>query len=198
MTTAQILPFLLFAVVAAITPGPSNVIVASAGANVGVRGGLPSLLGVVLGMGFMLFVVTLGLGSLVLGNPLVLAALKWGGVVFLLWLAWKIATARHGKGMTDGAVVGFWQAAAFQWINPKAWLIATSAVGAYLQIEGAGALSQALWLGSLFILAALPSTFVWLAFGAGMQRLLRSEQAARRFNLVMAMLLASSILLIFH
>lgn len=198
MTIAQILPFLLFAFVAAITPGPSNVILASAGANVGVRGGLPCAFGVVLGMGFMLFVVALGLGSLVLGNPLVMTGLKVGGIAFLLWLAWKIATAKPGKGMTNGNVVGFWQAAAFQWVNPKSWLIATSAVGAYLQTGGVGALGQALWLSSLFITAALPSSFVWLAFGAGMQRFLQTEQAARRFNIAMGALLAASILLLVH
>jgi threonine/homoserine/homoserine lactone efflux protein len=194
VTTEQILPFLLFAVVAAISPGPSNIIVASAGANGGVLRGLPCLFGVGFGMGFMMFVVALGLGSLVLGHPTLLLALKWGGVLFLLWLAWKIATARHGKTASSNDVVGFWQAAAFQWVNPKSWLVTTSAVGAYLQAGSVSALAQAVWFGSLFVLASLPSCFVWLAFGATMQRFLQTEQAARRFNIVMGALLAGSIL----
>ena len=93
MTAEQATGFLLFAIVAAITPGPSNLIVTSTGATVGIVRGLPALAGVAVGMGFMMFLVAFGLGSLVLGQPLILLLLKVGGVGFLLWLAWKIATA---------------------------------------------------------------------------------------------------------
>lgn len=87
MTTEQAVAFLLFAVVAAVTPGPSNVMLTAAGANAGVGRGLPCLLGVVVGMGLMMFLVPLGLGSLVLAHPLALRLLNWGGAAFLLWLA---------------------------------------------------------------------------------------------------------------
>jgi threonine/homoserine/homoserine lactone efflux protein len=196
MTTDQAIAFVLFAVVAAITPGPSNVILASMGANAGVRRGLPCLIGTAAGMGFMMFVVTFGLGTLILESPALLQALKWGGIGFLLWLAWKIATATHGPEANDGTIIGFWGASAFQWINPKSWLIAASAAGAYLPAGTANALAPSAALGLLFVLAALPSCFVWLAFGASAQRLLRSERELRAFNLTMATLLAGSILLI--
>ena len=195
MTTEQALAFVLFAIVAAITPGPSNFILASAGAAVGVRHGLPCLFGVAVGMGFMMFLVTLGLGGVVLGHPLVLRGLRWGGVGFLLWLAWKLATAGRGGAAAARAAVGFWQAAALQWVNPKSWLVSASAAGAYLHAEGAGAFVQSVWFGVLFVVAALPSCFVWLAFGAAVQRLLRTERAARGFNIVMGGLLAGSIVL---
>jgi threonine/homoserine/homoserine lactone efflux protein len=195
MTTEQAIAFFLFAVVAAITPGPSNLILTSTGANVGLLRGLPCLAGVAIGMGLMMFLVAFGLGSLVLESPLLSQGLKWCGIGFLLWLAWKIATARHGKATSEQKYVGFWQAAAFQWINPKSWLVSASAIGAYLQAQAGGALQQSLYFGVLFVLAALPSCFVWLAFGAALQRFLRTERASRMFNLSMGALLAGSVIL---
>ena len=195
MTAEQALAFVLFAIVAAVTPGPSNIVLASTGATVGVRRGLPCLLGVATGMGLMMFLVALGLGSVVLAHPLVLHGLRWGGIGLLLWLAWKIATAGRGGATATRAAVSFWQAAALQWVNPKSWLVSASAAGAYLHAEGAGAFVQSVWFGVLFVLAALPSCFVWLAFGATVQRFLQTERAAKGFNIVMGVLLAGSIML---
>lgn len=195
MTAQQAVAFFLFAVVAAITPGPSNLILTSIGATSGVLRGLPSLCGVAIGMGLMLFVIALGLGSLVLASPVIVYALKWFGVGFLLWLAWKIATAGGGEAAGDTNHVGFWRAAAFQWVNPKSWLVSASAIGTYLQASASSALTQALLFGVLFVLAALPSCFVWLAFGAAIQRMLRSDRAARWFNVALGALLAASVLL---
>ena len=196
MTAEQAIAFFLFAFVAAITPGPSNLILTSTGASVGVLRGLPSLFGVAAGMGLMMFLVTFGLGSLVHDSPILYQALKWGGVAFLLWLAWKIATARHSDTDADEKrPVGFWGAAAFQWVNPKSWLVSASAAGTYLHAATGNVFVQAVSFGVLFILAALPSCFVWLAFGAGVQRLLHGERAARIFNIAMGALLAGSVLL---
>lgn len=195
MTAGQAIAFLLFAVVAAITPGPSNLILTSTGAAVGVRRGLPALVGQVVGMGLMLFIVAVGLGSLVLTSPLIIQGLKWCGIGFLLWLAWKIATAGRSEATADRVRVGFWQAAAFQWVNPKAWLVCVGAVGTYFQAGAGTAFGQSIALALLFIVAALPSCFVWLAAGASVQRFLRTARAARIFNVTMAALLAGSILL---
>jgi threonine/homoserine/homoserine lactone efflux protein len=195
VTTEQALAFILFAVVAAITPGPSNIILASTGASVGVRRGLPCLFGVAIGMGLMIFLIALGLGSIVLEHPLVRTTLKWGGISLLLWLSWKIATAARGDAGVAREGIGFWQAAALQWVNPKSWLVSASAVGAYLRTEAAGPLVQSLSFGVLFVLATLPSCFVWLAFGATAQRLLQTDRAARGFNVVMGLLLAGSVML---
>lgn len=196
MTAEQAIAFFLFAFVAAITPGPSNLILTSTGASVGVLRGLPGLFGVAAGMGLMMFLVTFGLGSLVHDSPILYQALKWGGVAFLLWLAWKIATARHSETDADEKrPVGFWGAAAFQWVNPKSWLVSASAAGTYLHAATGNVFVQAVSFGVLFILAALPSCFVWLAFGAGVQRLLHGARAARIFNIAMGALLAGSVLL---
>ena len=196
MAAGQAIGFFLFAVVAAITPGPSNLIITSTGARVGMARGLPALVGVAAGMGLMIFVVAFGLGSLVLGHPVVLLLLKLGGAGFLLWLAWKIATAGRSDIATDKKPVGFWGAAAFQWVNPKSWLVSVSGVGAYLHAQAGSALTQAIVFGLLFVLAALPSCFVWLAFGASLQRFLQTERAARVFNVAMGLLLAAAVVLV--
>jgi threonine/homoserine/homoserine lactone efflux protein len=196
MTIDRAVAFLVFAVVAAVTPGPSNVMLTAAGAASGVLRGLPCLFGVTTGMGLMLFIVPLGLGGLVLGHPLALAALKWGGAAFLLWLAWKIATSAGPEATGERRPVGFVEAAVFQWVNPKSWLVSVSAAGTYLSAESGSAVVQSALLGGLFFLAALPSCLVWLAFGAAVQRLLRSRRAVRTFNIALGVLLALSVALI--
>jgi len=197
MTTEQTAAFVLFAVVAAVTPGPSNVMLTAAGANGGVVRGLPCLVGVTAGMGLMMFVVPLGLGSLILRNPLVLKALNWAGAAFLLWLSWKIATSRRMDSLPESRPVGFIGAAVFQWVNPKSWLVTASAAGAFLHTGAGSPVLQSALFGGLFVLVALPSCFVWLAFGATAQRLLQTPRRLRAFNITMGILLALSIGLIF-
>jgi threonine/homoserine/homoserine lactone efflux protein len=112
------------------------------------------------------------------------------------WLAWKIATAdRAGAGARDTAPVGFVGAAAFQWINPKSWLVSASAAATFLDARADGAVAQAAALGLVFVLAALPACLPWLAFGAVLQRFLRSPRARRTFNGAMGALLAASVIL---
>ncbi len=196
MTTEQAVAFLIFAVVAAVTPGPSNVMVTAAGANAGILRGLPCLFGVTTGMGLMMFLVPLGLGSLVLAHPLALRALNWGGAAFLLWLAWKIATSASLDSATAGDPVGYVGAAVFQWVNPKAWLVTASAAGTFLHADSGSPVVQAAALGGLFALAALPSGFLWLAFGASVHHVLGTRRRLRAFNITMGVLLALSIALI--
>lgn len=189
--------FLLFAVVAAVTPGPSNIMLTAAGAQGGVVRGLPCLFGVSTGMGLMMSVVPLGLGSVVLERPTVLGTLRWAGAAFLLWLAWKIATSgAHGDAGPRPEPVGYLGAATFQWVNPKSWLVTTSAASAFLDADAGSPIVQAASLGALFVLAALPSGFLWLAFGAAVQHVLHSRRRLRVFNVTMGALLALSIVLI--
>lgn len=195
MTASQAITFLLFAVVAAITPGPSNLVLTSTGASVGLLRGLPCLAGVVIGMGFMMFLVAFGLGNVVLASPWLILILKWGGIAFLLWLSWKIATAGRSEVTTNKQPLGFWGAAAFQWINPKSWLVSVSAVSVYLHPTAGTAFIQAMGFGLLFILASLPSCFIWLAFGASLQRFLSTKRSARIFNVAMGVVLAASVIL---
>jgi threonine/homoserine/homoserine lactone efflux protein len=197
MTLEQAVAFFLFSVAAAGTPGPSNTLLTATGAAVGVLRGLPCLLGVALGMGLMMFIVAFGLGSVILHHPAVLEGIKWCGAAVLCWLAWKIATAGRSGTAPTGPPVGFIGAAAFQWINPKSWLVCASAAATFLQDGASSALIQSAAFGLTFVLASLPSCLPWLAFGAVLQRVLRSERARRIFNAVMGALLAASVLLIF-
>lgn len=195
MTLEQTVTFFMFSVAAAGTPGPSNVLLTATGAQVGVRRGLPCLLGVGLGMALMMFLVAFGLGSVILRSPYVLTGIRWCGAAFLCWLAWKVATARRASAEADAEPVGFIGAAAFQWVNPKSWLVCASAAATFLDARGGSALAQSAALGLVFFLAVLPSCLPWLAFGAALQRLLQSERAFRIFNGAMGVLLAASVLL---
>jgi threonine/homoserine/homoserine lactone efflux protein len=194
MTREQAVAFFVFSVVAAGTPGPSNALLTATGANVGALRGLPTLLGVAAGMGLMMFIVAYGLGTVILQNPMVVLVVKWCGAAVLCWLAWKIATAGRPSAATDTRPLGFVGAAAFQWINPKSWLVCASAAATFLDQGAGSAVGQSVAFALTFVAAALPSCFPWLAFGAVLHRVLRSEHAVRIFNGVMGALLAISAL----
>lgn len=197
MSYEQIAAFFVFALVAAVTPGPSNVLLTATGLQVGLLRGLPALFGVSAGMGSMMFLAAYGLGALVLQHPQVMQAVRWGGAAFLLWLAWKIATAPVGHGDTDAPrPAGFFGAALLQWVNPKAWLVSAGAVATYLPGEANSALLRAVVFTLVFVSAALPSGFIWLAFGAAAQRLLHDLRRQRGFNIAMGLTLAASVVMI--
>jgi threonine/homoserine/homoserine lactone efflux protein len=191
---AQVIAFLTFSAAMAGTPGPSNAMLTVVGAKAGVRRGLASLFGQVAGMGAMLFAVTLGLGSLLLSHSWALEVVKWGGVAMLCLMAWRIATAGYVAGGAD-APAGFLGMAVFQWANPKGWLVSVAAVATFMSRSAGSALGQAVLLATLFMLAALPSCFPWLAFGAALQRFLRTPRSWLVFRLAMAGLLAASVVI---
>ncbi len=196
MSHEQVAAFFVFAIVTSITPGPNNVMLTATGANVGVRRGLPHMFGVALGFALMIFMVAVGLGGALLESPAAMQVLRVAGIAVLLWLAWKIATAGRSGAAAGRRPIGFFEAAAFQWVNPKAWLICASAVGSFLDADGAGALPQAMLFALIFIVAGLPCMTVWLGFGAAMQRVLRTDRALRLFNIAMGALLAATVVVL--
>lgn len=196
MSPERIAAFAVFAVVTSITPGPNNVMLTATGANVGIRRGLPHVFGVALGFGLMLFLVAVGAGSVLTDNPSIMYALRVGGIAVLLWLAWKIATAGRTEAAARERPIGFFEAAAFQWVNPKAWLFCASAVGGFLEPAGAPPATQAALFSVITVTLGIPCMLVWLGFGAGMQRLLRTDGALRTFNVAMGLLLAATALVL--
>lgn len=198
MTPDQIAAFFLFSVIAAVTPGPSNVLLVATGAQAGFWRGLPCLFGVSAGMGSMMFLAAYGFGSILLGHPQALLVVRICGAAFLLWLSWKIASAPVGpQAEANARPAGFFGAAALQWVNPKAWLVSAGAVATYLPAAGeGGAWMQSMLFAAVFVAAALPSGFVWLVFGAAAQRLLRSPRRQRIFNITMGVALAVSVTMI--
>lgn len=195
MSPEQLFAFAIFAFATSATPGPNNVMLTATGANVGVRRGLPHMFGVGLGFGLMVFLVAAGIGAALIDSPMAMRTLRIAGVAVLLWLAWKIATARRTESGERERPIGFFEAVAFQWVNPKAWLICASAVGTFLQTD-AGAVRQAAMFGAIFVVVGLPVMFAWLSFGAAMQRFLRSDRALHAFNIAMGVLLAATVLLL--
>lgn len=196
MTFDAMTAFIVFALAAAVTPGPSNVMVMAAGARAGLVGGLPCLAGVVAGMALLIGAAALGLGGVVIALPGAMAALRWGGAALLLWLAWQIARAPPMQAGARAEPVGFWRALAFQWINPKSWIVAASAAATYSSTASSTPFGRALLMGGLFAAAAAPSGLLWLAFGSALQRTLTDARRARGFNAAMGLLLAASVVVV--
>lgn len=186
--------FLPFAVVSAFTPGPNNLLLAASGANFGIRRTIPHVLGVVCGFPLLVLASGLGLGAVFERHPEVHSALKLGGAAFLIYLAWRIATpARRTADAAPSRPLTFLEAALFQWVNPKAWLFAVSAIATFTTVGGRASTEIAVIL-AICTLVSIGSTISWTAFGAGLNRFLQeSPRAHRAFNVGMALLLVLSI-----
>lgn len=180
-----------FAFATSVTPGPNNMMLLASGVNFGLRRTLPHLLGVSLGHALMVFLVGVGLAGVFVAVPALSVVLKVLATVYMLWLAWKIATAApKAPGAAAGRPFTFLQAAAFQWVNPKAWAMALSATTIYASGPSASAMAQ---VALVFGLVNLPSVWVWAALGQLLRRWLAQGQRLRWFNLVMAVLLVASL-----
>jgi len=180
---------LLFSVVMAFTPGPNNMMLASSGATYGVRRTLPHLFGVSVGFPVMILLVGLGLASILLASPRLQLAMKIVSCVYLLWLAVQIGRSKSTGDAASGKPMTFLAAAAFQWINPKAWLYAVGAISAYTSGSGTQLYTQVVIIN---IAVSLGSTTTWATFGAAIRRFLRTPGTLRLFNLLMALLLVGS------
>lgn len=180
-----------FAFVTSATPGPNNMMLMASGANFGLRRSIPHMLGVSLGFGLMVAMLGLGVDRVIAASPMLETALKWISLAYMLWLAWKIATAApvdHDPD-TQARPFTFLQAAAFQWVNPKAWAMALGALSAYAAGAG-GAVIVAL----VFVSMNLPAISIWTAMGQWLRGWLATPVRLRMFNVSMAGLLIVSML----
>lgn len=179
-----------FAFVTSITPGPNNLMLMASGANFGFRRTIPHMLGVSLGHALMVLLVGLGLNGLFQAVPTAKTALKVASVIYMLWLAWKIAqSAAPGEGKSAARPMTSLQAAAFQWVNPKAWAMALGAISAYAQ----GGLVSIITVCLIFASVNLPSVAVWAKAGEGMRHWLSDPRRLTLFNWTMAGLLVLSL-----
>ncbi len=179
-----------FAFVTSITPGPNNLMLLASGTHFGWRRSLPHLLGISFGFGVMLALVGLGLGQVFTRHPALHDVLKWASLAYLLYLAWRVATAAPpgGEGPRgDSRPMGFWAAALFQVINPKAWAMALTAVTAYGEL-GIAAVT------AVFVLVNLPCCGSWALLGEQMRRWLHRPRALQAFNWGAAALMVASVL----
>ena len=187
---------ILFCFVSGVTPGPNNIMLMTSGVNFGFRRTLPHLVGVVLGFAAMVALIGLGLDAIFARFPQLMPVMRWAGAAYLLWLAWRIANSGPMReGAAEGRPLGFFGAAAFQWINPKGWVMAISALTAYSVTDDYTISVLAVALTYLAI--GFPSSGAWVVFGSAMRRALRDPGIARAFNLTMAALLVASIVPIF-
>ncbi|MCL3882226.1 LysE family translocator [Marivita sp. GX14005] len=181
-----------FALVTVITPGPNNLMLMTSGANFGFRRSIPHMIGV--GLGFPLMIVPVGLGVMQVFDmwPVSYTVLKVASVLYMLWLAWKIANAAPPKDAPDGAgtPLSFLQAAAFQWVNPKAWSMALGAITLYATGRDLAAI---LWVACTYVAMGCISTTSWTILGQQLRRLLNRPARLRIFNGAMALLLVASL-----
>ena len=194
MTENILLALAGFALATSITPGPNNLMLMASGANFGLRRSVPHMLGVSLGHAFMIVLVGLGLIRAFEAWPVLHTAMKLVGIAYLLWLAFKIARAAPPReGEAEGRPLTFIQAAAFQWVNPKGWFMAVTALSLYAPSKSAGAI---LVVAAVFAIVNLPSILLWTATGHTIRRFLTSPSRLRAFNWTMAGLLVASLVLL--
>lgn len=191
MTFETLTALAVFAFVSSATPGPNNLMLMASGANFGYRRSIPHMLGISVGFMVMMFAVGSGLIQLFDRIPIIYDILKVASVIYMLWLAWKIANAAPIRKNEDaGAPMTFLQAAAFQWVNPKAWAMALTAITVYV---GDAAI---IWLGGaalMFATVNLPSVSIWTVAGQQLQRFLTNPRRLRIYNWTMAALLIASL-----
>lgn len=192
MTYDLVLALSLFALVSSITPGPNNLMLMASGANFGFRRTIPHMLGV--GIGFTLMIVLVGIGLVQIFDlyPISHQILKVVSVIYLFWLARKIANAAPPEGdvASESTPITFIQAALFQWVNPKAWTMALTAITAYTPNQTLGSV---IWVALVFGIVNLPSVSLWTVLGEQMARFLTSAARLRAFNWLMAALLVASL-----
>lgn len=186
--------FLVFALVAGFTPGPNNLMLATSGVNFGLRRTMPHVLGVVAGFPVLFAAVGAGLGGLFERFAWLHVVLAIAGSMYLLWLAWKIAfSAVVTNGANTSRPLTFWQAAAFQWVNPKGWMMVITAISVYTE-AGDDYLRQLAVMTAISLLITIGSTSTWAVFGVGIRRLFEHRpRVLRAFNIVMGLLLVASI-----
>ncbi|KPY88055.1 LysE family translocator [Pseudomonas syringae pv. tagetis] len=188
-----LLAFTLFAFVTSITPGPNNMMLLASGVNFGFSRTLPHMLGISIGFFVLVLAVGFGLGSVFKAWPVLYTILRYVGAAYLLYLAWKIATSKPASDEVDsqGKPLGFMSAALFQWVNPKAWIMAIGAISTYTPMQGY--FYNVVVISAVFALINLPSVGIWTGFGSLLRNVLREPLGLRLFNGVMALLLVASL-----
>ena len=186
------LALVLFAFTTSITPGPNNMMLFASGVNFGFRRTIPHMFGIGVGFFSLLIGVGLGLGALLHTVPVVYTVLKFAGGAYLVWIAWKIASSRSiSEGKSAVRPMSFFSAAAFQWVNPKAWVMAVTAMATYTNPELY--LGSVLLVGLAFAAVNVPSVSTWAGFGSALREWLSDPVRLKWFNISMAVLLVASL-----
>lgn len=207
MPIEQLIALMGFVVVMTGTPGPNNMMLLASGANFGFRRSIPHILGITIGCQSLLLAIALGLGQLLIRFPVLEVVLKILCGAALLYLTWGLVKPAFAPTpvlvqpkTNDAPVVTkpltLWQAAMFQWVNPKAWMMMLTAIATYTQPQTIW--SNTLLIGLLFAVLGMPVISLWNLFGASLRTFLLDPQKARVFNLVMGALLLGSMYPLFQ
>ena len=184
----------IFAISTTITPGPNNIMLMSSGVNFGIKRSMPHLLGIVCGFVPMLLVIGLGMNEIFIQFPIIYQIIKVVGVFYLLYLAYLIGNASNISLQAGIAnPISFVKAAAFQWLNPKAWVMATGAISTYTTLTSSFHW-QVLYIAFVFMIIAFPCLFFWLIGGTQIKKYLAHSWQQKLFNVTMALLLVASII----
>jgi len=191
MEYQQLIPLITFSIVSSVSPGPNNIMLMTSGANVGFIRTIPHMLGITLGFSLMVVLVGFGLIELFTAYPIMQQSLRIASMLYLLYLAVKIAKS---KPMTNDASdykpMSFLSAASFQWVNPKAWTMALTAISVY---AASAELRDILLVSLIFGLVNVPSVSLWTTAGKQLQGILQAPAKIKVFNYSMAGLLVLSI-----
>ena len=191
MTPDLLAALAAFCFVSSVTPGPNNMMLLASGVNFGFRRTVPHMLGIGLGFGAMVGVVGLGLAGIFTAWPPARTVLMALSAAYLVWLAWRIAHAAAPQaGAGGGRPMTFWQAAAFQWVNPKAWTMALGAIALYAPGQDPAAVAI---VAAVFVVVNVPTVAIWAGAGLALAGLLRNPVWLRRFNRTMAAALVASL-----
>lgn len=194
MDPATLTALVVFAFTTSITPGPNNMMLFASGVNFGFRRTIPHMLGIGAGFLSLLIGVGFGLGALLSTVPVVYTALKIAGGLYLLYIAWKIGMSRRLSDGADAArPMSFLGAAAFQWVNPKAWVMAVTAMATYADPAPERYVFSVLVIGLIFAAVNLPSVSSWAGFGSALREWLSVPARLKWFNITMAVLLVASL-----
>lgn len=193
MSPDVFLALLVFSFVASVTPGPNNFMLLASGVNFGFRRTIPHMLGIAGGFASLLLAVGFGLGAVLMAFPALHTILKIAGGAYLLYLAWRIAMSRAlGQGGEGNAQpMTFLQAAAFQWVNPKAWVMALTAMAVYT--DPTAPFATVLLVALAFVIVNFPSVSVWAGFGVVLRGFLADPVRLKWFNIVMGLALAATL-----
>ncbi|UVL43339.1 LysE family translocator [Pseudomonas sp. B21-040] len=194
-TFPTLVPFLLFAFVASITPGPTNILVLSNSVRYGFKASLPIIFGACSSAALIVLLMGCGFGESLSRVPLLQMAMQWIGVAWLSYLAWQIF---HSPSETFDTSVhsnhprtSFWSAVRLQWINAKAWTMAMAVVSVFAG-SGPDRFNHVICLSLVFFLVALPCLSTWALLGSGMAQLAHSTKTTRSFYRIMGLLLFGS------
>jgi len=196
MNATLIWSFLLLAVPAGFTPGPNNLMLLTSTARFGFMRTVPHGLGIVFGFPFMVFVVSLGLGQAFHAFPVVKTVLKYISAAYLLWLAWHLLSLRIGSVEARARPLRAYEAALFQWINPKGWVMAVSFAAAFV-VAGEGRFASIIWLTLGCLVLATLSSLTWMGVGESLQAVLKKTGLERYLGAALALFLVAAVMLFF-